>query len=99
MGAISGGIASGRVPAGGQAGDPVHSWVNPTSVLGGVLAVVAVAYLAAVYLVWDSRRVGDVGRAEYFRRRAVGSAVVAGLVALVGIAVLHADAPYLFGEL
>ena len=37
MGAIAGGIASGRVPAGGQAGDPVDSWVNPTSVLGGVL--------------------------------------------------------------
>jgi cytochrome d ubiquinol oxidase subunit II len=99
MGAIIGGIASGRVPAGGQAGDPVHSWINPTSVLGGVLAVVVVAYLAAVYLVWDSRRIGDLEMAEYFRRRAIGSGLVAGLVALVGIAVLHADAPYLFGEL
>src|SRR3954454_17432017 len=56
MGAIAGGVASGRVPAGGQPGDPVRSWINPTSVLGGVLAVTAVAYLAAVYLVWDSRR-------------------------------------------
>ncbi len=35
MGAIVGGIASGRVPAGGQAGDPVDSWINPTSVVGG----------------------------------------------------------------
>src|SRR4051794_29286744 len=43
FGAVAGGIASGRVPAGGQAGDPVHSWINPASVLGGVLAVVAVA--------------------------------------------------------
>ena len=59
MGAIAGGIASGRVPAGGKAGDPVHSWINPTSVLGGVLAVTAVAYLAAVYLVWDARRLDD----------------------------------------
>jgi cytochrome d ubiquinol oxidase subunit II len=99
MGAIIGGIASGRVPAGGQAGDPVHSWINPTSALGGVLAVVAVAYVAAVYLVWDARRVGDVEMAEYFRRRAIGSGLVAGLVALVGIPVLHADAAYLFGEL
>src|SRR6187455_1473407 len=56
MGAIAGGIASGRVPAGGQPGDPVHSWINPTSVVAGVLAVAAVAYLAAVYLVWDARR-------------------------------------------
>jgi cytochrome d ubiquinol oxidase subunit II len=99
MGAIIGGITSGRVPAGGVAGDPVHSWINPTSVLGGVLAVVAVAYVAAVYLVWDSRRVGDAEMAEYFRRRAVVSGVVAGLVALVGIPVVRADATYLFGEL
>ena len=37
MGAIAGAIASGRVPAGGVAGDPWDSWVNPTSVFGGVL--------------------------------------------------------------
>src|SRR5262245_35831199 len=54
MGTIAGGIASGRVPPGGKAGDRWDSWVNPTSVLGGVLAVSAVAYLAAVYLVWDA---------------------------------------------
>ena len=32
FGAVVGGIASGRVPAGGKAGDPWDSWVNPTSV-------------------------------------------------------------------
>ena len=32
----------GRVPAGGKAGDPWSSWVNPTSILGGVLAVTVV---------------------------------------------------------
>ena len=37
------GVASGRVPAGIAAGDVVTSWVNPTSVLGGVLAVLACA--------------------------------------------------------
>ena len=58
------------------------SWVNPTSVLGGVLAVVVVAYLAAVYLVWDARRLGDEAMVEYFRRRAIGAAVVAGVVAV-----------------
>jgi cytochrome d ubiquinol oxidase subunit II len=99
MGAIAGSIASGRVPDGGQAGDPWSSWVNPTSVLGGVLAVVTVAYLAAVYLVWDSRRLSDEAMVEYFRRRAIGAAVVAGAVAIVGIFVLHADAEYLFDEL
>src|SRR6478735_2411879 len=56
FGAVAGAIASGRVPAGGEAGDPWSSWVNPASILGGVLAVVVVAYLAATYLVWDARR-------------------------------------------
>src|SRR4051794_11464423 len=39
LGTVAGGIASGRVPSGGEAGDPVHSWINPTSILGGGLAV------------------------------------------------------------
>ena len=99
MGAIAGAIASGRVPAGGKAGDPWDSWVNPTSILGGVLAVTAVAYLAAVYLVWDARRLGDDSLVEYFRRRAVVASVVAGAVALAGIFVLYNDARYLFDGL
>ena len=99
FGAIAGAVASGRVPAGGQAGDPWDSWVNPTSVLGGVLAVVVVAYLAAVYLVWDARRLGDQTMVEYFRRRAVVAAVVAGVVSIVGIFVLRSDSRYLFDEL
>ena len=99
MGAIAGAIASGRVPAGGVAGDPWDSWVNPTSILGGVLAVVVGAYLAAVDLVWNAREQGDTTMAEYFRRRAVGTAVVAGLVAFVGIFVLRDDARYVFDGL
>jgi cytochrome bd ubiquinol oxidase subunit II len=96
MGAIAGGIATGRVPAGGQAGDPVRSWINPTSILGGVLAVAAVAYLAAVYLVWDARRLDDTEMVEYFRRRAVIAAAVVGAIGTFGTFVLRADAPYIF---
>ena len=70
MGAVAGAIASGRVPAGGKAGDPWSSWVNPTSIVGGLLAVASVAFLAAVYLVWDARRLEDGLMVEYFRRRA-----------------------------
>jgi cytochrome d ubiquinol oxidase subunit II len=99
MGTVAGAIASGRIPAGGQAGDPWSSWINPTSILGGVLAVVTVIYLAAVYLVWDARRVGAPGMEDYFRRRAIGAAVVAGGVAVVGIFVMHADSPYVFDGL
>src|SRR6185295_16471620 len=92
MGAVAGGIASGRVPSGGQAGDPWSSWINATSIVGGVLAGAVCAYLSAVYLVWDARRLDDPELAEYFRHRAVGAAVVAGIVAFVGLIVFHSDA-------
>jgi cytochrome d ubiquinol oxidase subunit II len=61
--------------------------------------VVVVAFLSAVYLVWDAARMGDDVMVEYFRRRAVAAAVVAGAVSLAGLLVLRADAPYLFGGL
>ena len=96
MGAVAGAIASGEVPKGGEAGDPWSSWVNPTSIIGGVLAVTVCAYLASVYLVWDARRLSDDALVEYFRRRATIAAVVTGIVAFVGIFVLHADATYVF---
>lgn len=99
FGAVAGAVASGRVPAGGVAGDRWSSWINPTSVLGGVLAVAACAYLAAVYLVYDAERVAGPDLEEYFRRRALVAGVVAGAVALAGIAVLAADAEYLFDRL
>jgi cytochrome bd ubiquinol oxidase subunit II len=99
MGAVAGAIASGHVPAGGKAGDPWSSWINATSILGGVLAVVVCAYLAAVYLVWDARRLGQEEMVEYFRRRAVGAAVAAGVVAFFGFFVLHDYARYVFDGL
>jgi cytochrome d ubiquinol oxidase subunit II len=99
LGAVVGGVASGRVPAGGVAGDPWTSWVNPTSVLGGVLAVCVTAYLASFFLVSDATRLSDRDMVEYFRTRAFLAAVAAGVVALVGIFVLHDDAPYLFDGL
>src|SRR6185295_6696167 len=96
LGAVAGAIASGRVPAGGKAGDPWDSWVNPTSILGGVLAVCLTAYLAAFFLVRDADRLSDESMVAYFRRRAIVAGVAAGLVAVVGIFVLSNDAEYLF---
>ena len=37
LGAIAGAVASGRVPPGIAQGNVITSWLNPTSVLGGVL--------------------------------------------------------------
>ena len=99
LGAIAGGVASGRVPLGNAAGDPIGSWLNPTSILGGVLAVGSCAYLAAVYLTADARRTGNGALVDAFRRRALASGSVVGVVALAGIAVLRTDAPTLFDGL
>ncbi|EFF88316.1 cytochrome D ubiquinol oxidase, subunit II [Streptomyces sp. e14] len=96
LGAVAGGVASGRVPAGLAEGDVLTSWLNPTSVLGGVLAVLACAHLAAVYLCADAARDGDAELARGFARRAVVTGLASGAVALAGTAVLHADAPELF---
>jgi cytochrome bd ubiquinol oxidase subunit II len=96
LGAAAGGIASGRVPVGNAAGHLFSSWLNPTSILVGVLAVATGAYLAAVYLSADARRHGDPELEEAFRRRALASGVAAGAVALGGIAVLHGDAHGLY---
>ncbi|MGE3286123.1 MAG: cytochrome d ubiquinol oxidase subunit II [Pseudonocardia sp.] len=99
LGAVVGGVASGRVPPGLATGDVVTSWVNPTSALGGVLAVLVCAYLAAVFLCADARRAGQDGLAEQFRVRAVATAALTGLVGIVGLFVLRADAPLLYSGL
>jgi cytochrome d ubiquinol oxidase subunit II len=96
LGAVVGGVASGRVPPGIAAGDVVTSWVNPTSVLGGVLAVVVCAYLAAVFLCADARREGLEELADQFRTRALGTAALTGAVGIAGLFVLRTDAPVLF---
>ncbi len=99
LGTVVGGIASGRVPSGGKAGDPWDSWVNPTSVLGGVLAVSVAAYLAAFFLVRDAGRLSDDTMVAYFRRRATAAGLRPAPVSVVGIFVLHADADYVFDGL
>ena len=99
LGAVVGAVASGRVPPGIAEGDVVASWTGPTSVLGGVLAVLACAYLAAVFLCADARREGHEDLAGQFRIRALGTAAATGAVGLGGFFVLRADAPQLFDGL
>ncbi|HEX2300841.1 MAG TPA: cytochrome d ubiquinol oxidase subunit II, partial [Pseudonocardiaceae bacterium] len=64
-----------------------------------VLAVGVCAYLAAVYLCADAAEHRDSALLEYFRSRGMVTAVVIGIIALAGIAVLRADAPRLFDGL
>jgi cytochrome d ubiquinol oxidase subunit II len=98
FGAVAGGIASGRVPTAGH-GDPMTSWLNPSSVLGGVLAVLTCGYLAAVFLTAEAHRAGEPDLETWSRRRAVVAAVVTGVVAVVGLFVLRNDADTLYHHL
>jgi cytochrome d ubiquinol oxidase subunit II len=99
LGAAVGGIASLRVPSGNAAGNLVTSWFNATGLTIGALAVATSAYLAAVYLAADAQRAGEPELVSAFRRRALGTGVVAGAAAVAGIVVLHFDAHRLFERL
>ena len=99
LGAAVGGIASGRVSVGNPGGSLVTSWLNPTSIAIGALAVASAAYLAAVFLSGDAVRRGNPDLAERFRSRALAAGLVAGAVAAVGLVVLRFDAHRLFTRL
>jgi cytochrome d ubiquinol oxidase subunit II len=93
LGTITGAIATGRVPVGNAAGNLVTSWLNPASILIGVLAVAFSGYLAAVFLAADSRRHPDQAEAAvltgYFRRRALAAGGACGALALAGLLVMR----------
>jgi cytochrome bd ubiquinol oxidase subunit II len=99
MGTVVGAVASGRVPLGNAEGDPLTSWLNIVSLLTGALFVVTGAYLAAVFLISDSRRAGSAELERYFTARALGAAVAAGALVVAGFFVFRADARYVYDGL
>jgi cytochrome d ubiquinol oxidase subunit II len=99
LGAAIGGLASGRVPYGNAEGDLITSWLNPTSILIGALAVVYCAYLAGVYLCADAVRRGETELVAPFRTRALAAGAIAGALSIGGLIVLHGDAHHLYHEL
>ncbi len=99
LAAAAGGIASQRVPVGNARGDLWSSWLNPTSITAGVLALLSSAYLAAVYLAADARREGDDEMEATFRLRALIAGSLAGVAALGGALVVRSDARRIFDRL
>lgn len=91
LGTAVGAIASGRVPVGNARGDLVTSWLNPSSVAVGILAVATGAYLAAAYLAGDAARAGLDSVATAFRRRALGAGLATGAIAFAALAVVAVD--------
>jgi cytochrome bd ubiquinol oxidase subunit II len=98
MGTVVGAIAAENVPADGN-GDAFSSWLQPLPLLVGVLFVVGGAYLAAIFLVGDSRRAGEPEMERYFERRALGAAVAAGALAVAGLFLLDSEAGYVHDRL
>ncbi|GAB2978335.1 cytochrome d ubiquinol oxidase subunit II [Nocardioides montaniterrae] len=91
LGTVAGAIASGRVPATGQ-GDVWSSWLNPTSLFGGVIAVGTCAFLAGCFLCADAARGAHEGLAESLRRRTLGVGVATGAVVFAALVPLEHDA-------
>jgi cytochrome d ubiquinol oxidase subunit II len=92
LGTVAGAIASGRVPARGY-GDRISSWLNPTSLVGGALAVTACAFLAGVFLTADAARAGIPALAERLRDRTLAVGIVSGLIVFAGLYPILTDAP------
>ncbi|MBK5231565.1 MAG: cytochrome d ubiquinol oxidase subunit II [Thermoleophilia bacterium] len=99
LGTVIGAIVSGRVPVGNAQGDLFSSWLNPTSIMIGLVAVTVCAYLAAIYLAADAKRNGLDDLSEAFRKRGLLSGVIAGVIAAAGLLVLHNDAAMIYDGL
>jgi cytochrome d ubiquinol oxidase subunit II len=99
LGSSLGAIASGAVPAGNAAGDSISSWLSPTGVTVGVLAVLTGAYLSAVYMAADSVRADLPDLVSAFRARALIAGIGAGALAIGALLVLREDAEVLYDGL
>lgn len=94
FGTVAGAIASGRVPLDGT-GDRWSSWVNPTSLFGGLIAVGTCAFLAGTFLVADAERSGNARLAGEIRARALAVGLLTGVLVFTALLPIAHDAPIL----
>lgn len=94
LGTVAGAVASGRVPAQGT-GDLLSSWLNPTSVFGGLIAVGTCSLLAGVFLTADAEGGGEQQLAEQLHRRTLVVGMVTALVVFAALIPISRDAPTL----
>src|SRR6266508_5068134 len=96
LGTAVGAIASGALGDGGRGiGDGFYAtyvapWLNPFTLAVGLFALVAFAFLAAVYLTLEAR---ERDLAEDFRRRALGAGVALFCAAALALSLSHRYAP------
>ena len=94
LGTVAGAIASGRVPM-EEDGDRWSSWLNPTSLFGGAIAVGTCAFLAGVFLAADAHRSRRSRLAEDLRARSLGVGLVTGAPVFAALVPISMDAPVL----
>ena len=94
LGAAAGAVTSGRIPASGR-GDLWSSWLNPTSLLSGTIAITTCAFLAGTFLTADATRSGQRDLAEQLRVRTLVVGTVTGVLVLIAIVPITRDAPTL----
>jgi cytochrome d ubiquinol oxidase subunit II len=94
LGAVAGAVASGRVPADG-AGDVWGSWLTPTSLFGGAIAVGTCSFLAGVFLTADADRAGHPALAGQLRLRTLLVGLATGVLVFAALAPIREDAPTL----
>ena len=93
LGSAVGGVASGRVSPGTQAS--ADAWVNPTALMFGLTAVAGTAFLGAVFLTGDARRL-DAELVGYFRRRALASLAVVSVLAVLALSVTRDNSAHVW---
>ncbi len=95
LGAAVGAVASGlEVDASGTfSGDILTGWLSPMAVFGAFFAVAVCAFLASAYLTREAAAAGDVALTDRWRRRALLTGALVGVLATGGIALVTVDAP------
>jgi cytochrome bd ubiquinol oxidase subunit II len=98
LGACAATIASGRIRVYSlrTTESVVSSWISPLSVFVGFLALSMCAFLAATYLTVEAEQARKPILAESFRRKAVVSGVLSGLLALIGLVLVRSEAKILW---
>ncbi len=92
LGAAIGGVASGRVAPGTTAS--ADAWANTTSIMAGLAAVAATAFLGAVFLTVDARRFEAHDLDGYFRLRSRIAAAGLLVLGVIGLTVTDPHASY-----
>jgi cytochrome d ubiquinol oxidase subunit II len=98
LGAAAASIASGRIRVidGEVDADLVRSWTSALSLFAGLFAVAICAFLAATYLTVEAVQRDEHDLERDFRARAIVTGAIAGVLAIIGLALVRSEAPVLW---